>query len=102
MRPVGKRRLLRYEVAQMVAEEPMIVQRAHVSNLLMATEPLPMGPSADESYNPLAGDEFNDDIKPFGIKTLPVTILRNWDGLADSGGSGGSRLSVVPEPFIAA
>jgi hypothetical protein len=89
MRPVGKRRLLRYEVAQVVAEEPMIVQRAHVSNLLMPTKPLPMGPSMG-------------DIKLSGIKTLRVTILRNWDGLADSGGSGGSRLSFVPEPFIAA
>lgn len=83
MGPVGKHRLLRYEIATGVAAEPRMPQGAHVSNLLMPTE-------------------FIEEIQPFAIKTLRAVILRNWDGFADSGGAGGSRVSFVPDPLIAA
>ena len=86
MRPVGNHRLMRYQVAHVVAGEPMGGSDARVSNLLMLTH-----------------DECVEDFTTPGINMLRVMILSGWNGSADGGGYGGSRdVSLVPEPFFAA
>ncbi len=86
MRPVGNHRLMRYQVVQVVAGEPMGVSDVRVSNLLA-----------------LAHDECVEDLPTPGISMLRVVILSDWDGSADGGGYGGSRnVPLVPEPFFAA
>jgi hypothetical protein len=84
MRPVGKRRLLRCEVAA----KPMPVLRVAVSNLL-----LPTGQR----------NELTNYLQTAGISMLRVLIPADWDESAGRGGVGGCRnQSIVPEPFSGA
>jgi hypothetical protein len=77
---------MRYQVASVVAGEPMVGSDVHVSNLLSLTH-----------------DEFVEDFQTPGINILRVVIQSDWDGSAGGGGYGGSRnVSLVPEPFMAA
>lgn len=84
MRPVGKPRLLRSEVAA----EPMPVVRVPVSNLL-----LPTGQC----------NELTNYLQTAGISMLRVMIPADWDESAGCGGVGGCRnQSFAPEPFSGA
>ena len=84
MRPVGKRRLLRSEVAA----KPMPVLRVPVSNLLLPTGQL---------------NELIDYLRTAGTSTLRVMIPSGWDDSAGCGGFGGCRnQSFAPEPFSGA
>ncbi len=84
MRPVGKRRLLRCEVAV----KPMTVARVPVSSLL----------APDEHLN-----ELIEYMGTSGVSTPRLMIPPDWDDSASSGGSGGCRnVSFGPEPFSGA
>jgi hypothetical protein len=84
MRPVGKCRPLRSEVAA----KPMPVLRVPVSNLL-----LPTGQS----------NELINYRQTAGTSTLHVMIPSDWDDSAGCGGVGGCRnQSFAPEPFSGA
>ncbi len=84
MRPVGKHRLLRCEVAA----KPKTVLSMPVSNLLASSDQL---------------NEIIDDAETSGVSTLRVMIPSDWDESASSGGSGGCRnVSFAPEPFSGA
>jgi len=84
MRPVGKRRLQRCEVAA----KPMTAPGVPVSNLLASSDQL---------------NEIIDDAETSGVSTLRVMIPSDWDESASSGGSGGCRnVPFAPEPFSGA
>ncbi len=84
MRPVGKHRLLRCEVAA----KPKTVLSMPVSNLLAPNEQL---------------NELIDFVARSGVSRIRVMIPPDWDDSAGSGGSGGCRyVSFAPEPFSGA
>lgn len=84
MRPVGKRRLLRCEVAV----KPKTVLTMSVNNLLAPSEQL---------------NELIEYVETSGVSTPRVMIPPDWDDSAGSGGSGGCRnVSFAPEPFSGA
>ena len=84
MRPVGKIRLLRSEVAA----KPKTILIMSVSNLLAPNEQL---------------NELIDFVARSGVSRIRVRIPSDWDDSAGSGGSGGCRnVSFAPEPFSGA